>query len=106
MTVAGTVTTLVFALESETAAPPAGASPLKVTFPVDELPPTTAFGLKLSEIGTGAATVNVPVLVTPPAVAETTTSVDVATGVVVTVKVALVAPAATVTLAGTAATAG
>jgi hypothetical protein len=36
---AGTVVTGVFALESVTRAPPAGATPLRMTVPVDGVPP-------------------------------------------------------------------
>ena len=43
VTLAGTVAALELS-ESETAAPPAGAAALKVTVPVEELPPTTLVG--------------------------------------------------------------
>jgi len=44
-----TCATDVLLLESVTLAPLAGAGPLKVTVPVDELPPTTLLGLRLTE---------------------------------------------------------
>jgi hypothetical protein len=56
-------------------------------------------------VALGALTVSVAVRVTPASTAEMTAEVGVAGAVVATVKVALVAPAATVTLAGTLATA-
>jgi hypothetical protein len=40
-----------------TTAPPVGAGPFIVTVPVDELPPVTVVGLRLTEAGAGAATV-------------------------------------------------
>ena len=44
VTLAGTVVALEFS-ESDSAAPPLGAAALKVTVPVEELPPTTVVGL-------------------------------------------------------------
>jgi hypothetical protein len=44
-TLPGTVTALL-ALDSVTSAPPAGAADVRVTVPVDGLPPTTGFGLR------------------------------------------------------------
>jgi hypothetical protein len=50
----------VLLLESVTLAPLAGAGPLKVTVPVDELPPTTLLGLRLTEDAvSGGVTVKV-----------------------------------------------
>ena len=49
VTVAGMLATLALLLESETAAPPAGAAPLSVTVPVDELPPRTLVGFSASD---------------------------------------------------------
>ena len=37
-----------------TAAPPLGAAPLKVTVPVEELPPVTVVGLKLNALTVGS----------------------------------------------------
>jgi hypothetical protein len=78
-----------------------------VTVPVDDDPPVTLLGLTLTEdsVTTGGVTVRDAVWVTPLYDAEMVTEVDVTTGLVVTVKVAVVAPLATVTLAGTEATA-
>ena len=69
VTVAGTVA-LALLLESVTAIPAAGAGPFKVTVAVDELPPLTVDGLRASEVGEGALTVRVDVLLTVPKVAE------------------------------------
>src|SRR5262245_26042089 len=108
VTLAGTLATVALLLESATAAPPVGAAVVNVTVPVLAAPPTTLVGLTVTEDKLGAAgtglTVNVAVRVTPPSVAEIDGDVEAVTVVVVMVKVALVAPAATVTLAGTAAT--
>src|SRR3989442_15195676 len=54
VTLDDTVATPGSVLESETSAPPLGASPLSVTVPVEELPPVTLAGLRLSEEGAGA----------------------------------------------------
>ena len=48
VTLAGTLAAVVLLLESATCAPPAGAGPLNVTVPVDELPPTTLVGFSVS----------------------------------------------------------
>src|SRR2546428_8173476 len=68
VTPAGTVATLVLLLESETSAPLLGAGALSVTVPVEELPPVTLVGLRLSEasVGAGAVTVTEAVGVAPP----------------------------------------
>src|SRR5215469_647814 len=47
-TLAGTVTAALL-LDSVTVAPPVGAAPLRVTVPVDELPPTTLVGFTVTE---------------------------------------------------------
>jgi hypothetical protein len=108
VTLAGTFATAVLLLERDTTLPPVGAAPVSVTVPCDELPLVTLAGLRASDERVTAAavgeTVSVAVLVTPND-AEIVTGVDAGTEAVVTVKVALVAPAATVTLAGTLATA-
>ena len=69
VTLAGTVATLVFALESVTTAPPLGATLVNVTVPCDVLPPTTLVGFRLTDErlaggGTGV-TVRVALRVTP-----------------------------------------
>ena len=48
-----------------TTAPPDGAGPVKVTVPVDEVPPITELGLRLTEVSAAAVTVRVAVFVTP-----------------------------------------
>jgi hypothetical protein len=54
-------------LESITCAPPAGAGPLSVTIPVEDPngPPTTLFGLNVSEETVGGVTVSEADGVTP-----------------------------------------
>jgi len=109
VTLAGTVATVVFELERLTSSPPAGAALVSVAVPVAELPPVTVAELRVIELrlaggGTGL-TVSTAVRVTPPKVDEIDSAVEAVTDVVVMVKVALVVPAATVTLAGTVATA-
>src|SRR2546430_16061920 len=53
VTLEGTVTAAVLLLESATCAPPAGAAPLNVTVPVEELPPATLVGFSPSEAREG-----------------------------------------------------
>jgi hypothetical protein len=65
VTLAGTVAAAVLLLDSVTTAPAAGAGPVNVTVPVDEVPPITVLGLKLTEVSVAAVTVRVAVLVTP-----------------------------------------
>jgi len=57
VTLAGTVAAAVLPLLSVTTAPLLGAGPFRVTVPVDELPPVTVVGFKLTALGTGAETV-------------------------------------------------
>jgi hypothetical protein len=57
VTLAGTCAAAVLVLDSVTTAPAAGAGPLRVTVPVDEVPPSTEAGFKLTETATGAVTV-------------------------------------------------
>ena len=49
VTLAGVLATVVSLLESVTCMPPAGAAPLNVTVPVEELPPTTLAGFNAIE---------------------------------------------------------
>ena len=49
VTLPGTVATEVLLLDSVTTAPPLGAAPLRVTVPVELLPPLTLVGLRLRE---------------------------------------------------------
>ena len=49
VTLAGTVAAAVLSLERETAAPPLGAGPLRVTVPVEGDPPVTLIGLSAIE---------------------------------------------------------
>src|SRR5206468_11104086 len=106
VTLVGTVATAVLLLARVTTAPPVGAAALKVTVPVEVLPPATVAGLRFSEERVVAGvTVSTAELLTPPYVAEIVTAIGAATGLVEIVNAALVAPAGTVTLAGTVATA-
>jgi len=45
-------------LASDTTNPPAGAGPVRVTVPVEEVPPVTVVGLSDSELRTGAVIVS------------------------------------------------
>jgi len=67
VTLDGTVATVALLLDKETSAPPLGAGPLSVTVPVDEVPPVTLVGLRLSEVSVagGGVTVRAAVRVTP-----------------------------------------
>ena len=65
VTLAGTVAAAVLLLNRVTAAPPAGAGPVRVTVPVDEVAPITEVGLRVTEVNVAAVTVRVAVLVAP-----------------------------------------
>ena len=65
VTLAGTWAAVVLLLVRVTTAPPDGAGPVKVTVPVDEVPPITELGLRLTGVSAAAVTVRVAVLVTP-----------------------------------------
>jgi hypothetical protein len=65
VTLAGTWAADVLLLVRVTTAPPDGAAPVKVTVPVDEVPPITELGLRLTEVSAAAVTVRVAVFVTP-----------------------------------------
>lgn len=101
VTLDGTVATEVLLLESAITAPPAGAGPLSVTVPVEELPPARLDALNVADARTGGMTVIELVCVAPLRTAEITVVVAVATGLVLIVNVVLVAPSGIVTVAGT-----
>ena len=65
VTLAGTCAAAVLLLVSVTTAPPTGAGLSNVTVPVEETPPNTDVGLRLTElrVATGAVTVKVAVRV-------------------------------------------
>lgn len=89
--------------DSVTTAPPVGAAALRVTVPVDDEPPTTVEGLRLSAetvTDEAAVTLSAAKSVEVPRVA-TSCAVVLSTGNVVAVNDALEAPAGTVTLSGT-----
>src|SRR3954466_2862757 len=69
VTVAGTVAASL-SDESDTTVPPAGAAPLRVIVPVEELPPATFAGINDRDEIPGALIVRSAVLVTPFAEAE------------------------------------
>jgi hypothetical protein len=102
VTLEGTVATDVLPLWSVTVAPPEGAAPLRVTVPVELLPPLTLVGFRVSD-----ESVNDGLMISDaiwellPSVAVIVAVRAVLTGVVLTVKVALVDPLDTVTLPGT-----
>jgi hypothetical protein len=90
-----------FVLLSVTTMPPAGAEPLIVTVPVEELPPFKLDGLSKTLEGATGFTVSVPLADVPLADAVMVTVVLVATRLVVAVNDAVFLPAATVMMAGT-----
>ena len=100
VTLAGTVAAEVMLLDKVTTAPPEGAAAVRVTVPVEGVPPVTVVGFKVTDKTAGGLTVSVAPAV-PLNVAEIEGEAVAPTGNEVTVKVAEVAPAATVTLAGT-----
>jgi hypothetical protein len=60
-TLAGTEAAAALSLLSVTTAPPVGAAALRVTVPVDVLPPVTDVGFKPTELTTGGVTVKMAV---------------------------------------------
>lgn len=108
VTLAGTLVALELS-ESDTITPPLGAAALKVTVPVEELPPTTLVGLTATAESVGAGAGRFTLIAenwnTLSSAAESWTVV-LSTGNVVTVNVALVAPPGMVTLLGTLAESG
>ena len=65
VTLAGTLATEGLLLVSATTVPPAGAGPLRVTAPVEELPAFTVEGESVNDDGTDGLMVTVVVLVMP-----------------------------------------
>jgi hypothetical protein len=65
VTLAGTVATPVLLLDKETTAPPVGAGAVRVTVPVEVLPPATLVGLRANEFSCTAVTVRFAVLLIP-----------------------------------------
>ena len=65
VTLAGTLATEGLLLDSATAFPPAGAGPLRVIVPVEELPAFTVAGESVNDAGTDGLMVTVVVLVMP-----------------------------------------
>jgi hypothetical protein len=99
VTLAGTCAAAVLLLDNVTTASVAGAGPLSVTVPVDEVPPITEAGLTVTDVKVAAVTVRLAVRVVPRT-PEIVAVVVVATGLVATLNVAVVAPAGTEILAG------
>ena len=64
-TLAGACAVAVLLLDSVTTAPLDGAGPVKVTVPMDEVPPSTEVGLSLTEVSAAAVTVRVAVFAAP-----------------------------------------
>lgn len=50
MTLAGTVAAVVLLLESDTVIPPGGAGAVRLTVPIEEVPPVRLFGAKVMEL--------------------------------------------------------
>jgi hypothetical protein len=91
----------VLLLDSDTASPPVGALPVRVTVPVEVMPAWTTLGDSVRPDRAGGLTVTVAVSLTPDEVAVIVGVAAVETGSVVTVKLAVALLAATVTDAGT-----
>jgi hypothetical protein len=68
VTLAGTVATPVLLLERETTAPPLGAGPLRITVPVEDVPPVTLVELSVNDERetAGGVTVSDADRLTPP----------------------------------------
>lgn len=58
VTFAGTCAAAVLLLDRSTVAPFKGAAPFKVTVPVEDVPPTTELGLRVTEARLGGLIVN------------------------------------------------
>ena len=65
VTLAGTLATEGLLLDSATTVPPAGAAPLRVTVPVEELPALTVVGESVNDDSKGGLMVRAVVLVMP-----------------------------------------
>ena len=65
VTLAGTAAAAVLLLDRVTTAPPEGAARLSVTVAVDEFPPSTEVGLRVTDFTTAAWTVRVALWVVP-----------------------------------------
>ncbi|HWD38581.1 MAG TPA: hypothetical protein VG944_07010 [Fimbriimonas sp.] len=100
VTVAGTEADELLSL-SVTEMPEEGAAPVRVTVPVDELPPTTEVGLSETPESVGGVTVREAFRVVVPSVKGIVPELLLATGVVLIVKVAELEPAGIVTDDGT-----
>lgn len=105
MTIVGTAATDGLELDNATVTPPCGAAPFSETLPVTVLPPWINVGI-LTALSEGGSTLIVLFRVVTGPVAEIVLTVEPVTGVVVMLNKAVVAPAGTVTVCGTAATAG
>lgn len=100
VTEAGTLALVMLDL-SATTSPPVGATPFRVTVPVEGVPPTTEIGDRETLLRVGAVMARLAVAEVDPRVAVIVADVAAETAAVVTVNVAVVAPAATVTEVGT-----
>ena len=101
VTEVGTVATAVLLLCRETETPPVGAGPVRVTVPVEGLPPIKLVGLRLRIVRLRGAGVTVKVAVcVEPNEPVMITAVLALTAFVVRAKLALVFPLATTTVAG------
>ena len=83
------------------AVPPSGAAPLSRMVPMDELPPMTVDGLRVSAAREGGLTLRLAVALKVPDLPVSVTVVGAATGEVVALNVIDLEPAGTVTLSGT-----
>ena len=100
VTLAGTCAAAVLPLDNSTVVPLEGAAAFKVTVPVDEIPPTTVVGLRVTELRFSKLTVN-PADCFVPYVPEMFATVALVTVEVETPKVAVKLPAGMRTLGGT-----
>ena len=110
VTLAGTLTAVVFELDSDITAPPVGAAAVSVTVPVPDCALTIVVGLTATLLSAAAATaglmVRPNVSLAPAYDAFKVTGVGLVTVPALTVNVAELAPCATVTLDGSLAPAG